>query len=159
MKISMIMCLSKNNGLGRNGELLFHISDDLKRFKKLTDGKPIVMGRKTWDSLPIKPLKGRENIVISTDTDLTIEGATVCNSVYEVLESDRKEIFVIGGSSIYEQFAPHCQTLHITYVNENVEDADTFFNPDLSEFYEINRERVLDKDGNLSHYYFEFFRN
>ena len=103
--MNLIVCVSRNWGIGKNNELLFHIPDDLKQFKALTTGKVVVMGHNTLKSLPGgKPLPNRTNIVLSRNPNLKIEGATVCNSVQDVLieVSDRlqSDVFIIGGEAI-----------------------------------------------------------
>jgi len=110
-----------------NNSLLWHISDDLKRFKKLTSGHTVVMGRNTFYSLPIRPLPNRKNIVIS-DIIEPIEGCTMAYSIEEAIEKmdSDNDNFIIGGGSIYKQFFPFAQTLYITKVHKEFE-ADTFF--------------------------------
>ena len=112
--MNLIVCVSRNWGIGKNNELLFHIPDDLKQFKALTTGKVVVMGHNTLKSLPGgKPLPNRTNIVLSRNPNLKIEGATVCNSVQDVLieVSDRlqSDVFIIGGEAIYKMFLPYCR--------------------------------------------------
>lgn len=126
--ISIIVAVSEDLGIGMNNELLWHISEDLKRFKKLTYGKTVIMGKKTWESLPRKPLPGRRNIVLTDTQDETFEGAIMAYSISDSLEkcSDSKEIFVIGGGSIYRQFMPLADRLYITFVHSKAE-ADVFF--------------------------------
>lgn len=130
-KISMIVAMDMNNGIGKDGDMPWHLSADLKFFKKTTMGFPIVMGRKTFESLPFGPLKGRRNIVISRDKDLKIEGAEVIQKpedVFDLFKED-EEIFVIGGGSIYKLFMPYADQLFITIIDHSYE-ADTFF-PDV----------------------------
>ena len=104
-KISIIVAMSKNNVIGANNALPWHISEDLKRFKSLTMGKPIIMGRKTFDSIG-RPLPGRKNIVITRNTDLKIKGVDVVSSLDNVfsLIKDEEQVFVIGGEEIYRIF-------------------------------------------------------
>ena len=128
--ISIIAALGKNRELGKENKLLWRIPDDLKRFKQLTLGHPVVMGRKTFDSIG-KPLPGRTNIVISRQ-GLVIKDAVVVNSLEKALEKaralDQKEIFVIGGASIYESVLPHADQLYLTLIDDEKE-ADVFFPP------------------------------
>ena len=124
--ITLVYAQSRNGIIGRDGGLPWHISSDLKRFKAVTMGKPVIMGRKTWDSLPKKPLPGRQNIVITRQRGFTADGATVTAGVAEALAAagDVPEVSVIGGGDIYRQFLPLAQRIHLTVVNMDV-DGDT----------------------------------
>ncbi len=126
--ISIIVAVSEDLGIGMNNELLWHISEDLKRFKKLTHGKTVIMGKKTWESLPRKPLAGRKNIVLTDKQGETFEAAITAYSISDSLEksSDGTDIFIIGGESIYRQFMPLADRLYITFVHSKAE-ADVFF--------------------------------
>lgn len=128
MMISIIVAVSEDLGIGKNNDLLWHLPEDLRRFRKLTTGNIVVMGRKTWFSLPKRPLKERRNIVITDVPGETFEGAESVASVNEAVaackESD--EIFIIGGGSIYAQFMPLADRLFITHVHSNTP-ADIFF--------------------------------
>ncbi|HOU03648.1 MAG: dihydrofolate reductase [Bacteroidales bacterium] len=126
--ISIIVAVSENLGIGRNNELLWHISEDLKRFKKLTFGKTVIMGKKTWESLPRRPLQGRKNIVLTDIPGETFDGAIAAYSVKDALEKcpDDNDIFIIGGGSIYRQFMPLADRLYITLVHKKAR-ADVFF--------------------------------
>ncbi len=142
MSFSIIVAIAENNAIGKNNELLWHISDDLKRFKKITAGHTVIMGKKTWESLPVRPLPNRRNIVISDDPTDDFKGAETVYSIQEALEQSDpdEESFVIGGGSIYKQFMPYCDTLYITRVHESF-DADTFFPPIPEDTWEeISRE-------------------
>ena len=127
-KISIIVAIAKNWAIGRNNDLLWHIPDDLKRFKRITSGHQVIMGRMTYLSLPFRPLKNRTNIVITDNPGETFEGCITVYSIEEALRycSDSDESFIIGGGSVYRQFLPHCNKLYITRVNKDFE-ADTFF--------------------------------
>ncbi|MDE6467400.1 MAG: dihydrofolate reductase, partial [Muribaculaceae bacterium] len=96
--ISLIVAIDRKGGIGRNGDLLFHISADLKRFKALTMGNTIVMGRRTFESLPKGALPGRQNVVITRSDSFSAPGADVVHSVEEALEVARKDVFIIGGA-------------------------------------------------------------
>jgi dihydrofolate reductase len=126
--ISIIVAVSEDLGIGKNNDLLWYIPDDLKRFKSLTYGKTVIMGRRTWESLPRKPLSGRKNIVITDIPDDYCEGAQIVHSVSEALDKCKAEdeIFIIGGGSIYKQFMPLADRLYITHVHEKMP-ADVFF--------------------------------
>ena len=142
MSISIIVAIAENNAIGRNNELLWYISEDLKRFKKITLGHKVIMGRNTYLSLPIRPLPGRTNIVISDVPDENFEGCVMLNSIEQALEmcQSDEECFVIGGGMVYKQFLPHASKLYITRVYKSFE-ADTFF-PEINydEWEEIERE-------------------
>lgn len=136
--ISIIACLGRNNAIGRDNKLLWHLPDDLRNFKKITSGNIIVMGRKTYQSIG-RPLPNRTNIIITRDKKYKAEGCIVKHSFDEVLNEAKqygdKEIFIIGGGQIYEQALPHTDKLYLTIVDDEPE-ADTFF-PDYSDFKNI----------------------
>lgn len=120
--MNLIACTDLNGGLGLNGNLLFHIPEDLKRFRKMTSDKIVVMGRKTLESLPgAKPLPNRTNVVLSRG-NIKIENAEVINSVGEFLKKydaqNNPDIFVIGGAQIYRALMPYCKYAYITRVEE-----------------------------------------
>jgi dihydrofolate reductase len=125
--ISIIVAASTNDVIGAQGDLPWRLSDDLKRFKGVTMGKPIVMGRKTWDSIG-RPLPGRHNIVVTRQPDFSAEGCDVVASVEEAIAvaGDVDEIMVIGGSQIYELALPLAKRLYLTRVHAEVE-GDAFF--------------------------------
>ena len=120
--ISLIVAAAENGVIGRQGELPWRLSDDLRRFKSITMGKPIVMGRKTWESIG-RPLPGRQNIVITRQADFIADGCDVVSSVEEAIRAagDAQEIMIIGGSQIYELFLPHAARLYLTRVHADVE--------------------------------------
>lgn len=124
--ISLIYAQSKNGIIGRNGGLPWHISSDLKRFKAITMGKPVIMGRKTWDSLPKKPLPGRHNIIITRQGGFSAEGATVVSSADAALAAagDAPEICVIGGGEIFDLFLDRAARIYLTEIDDDV-DGDT----------------------------------
>jgi dihydrofolate reductase len=151
--IAIIVAIAQNFAIGRNNDLLFHLPDDLKRFKKITTGNPVIMGKKTLFSLPNGPLSNRRNIVI---TDVPVESFTGCETVYsfeEAVKAVSKEqlAFVIGGGMIYRQFYPIAGRLYLTIVHEDFE-ADTFF-PEINfnEWKEISRENLFDEKNNFSY--------
>jgi dihydrofolate reductase len=128
--VSIIVATDERGAIGRDGGLPWRLPDDLRRFKALTMGKPIVMGRKTWDSIG-KPLPGRHNIVVTRAAGLSIEGATVVNSLDAAIAAagDVPEICIIGGAEIYRLALPRTDVIHLTRVHATVT-ADTYF-PDL----------------------------
>lgn len=129
MKISIIVALAKGNAIGRNGDLLFHFSDDLRNFKRVTMGHPVIMGRKTFESLPGGALSGRQNIVITRNRNYDAPGITVVDSLQHALDAVKPgdEPFIIGGGEIYRRALPLANVLHLTVIDAAVEDADTFF--------------------------------
>ena len=131
--ISIIVAVAENNAIGRNNDLLWHLPDDLVRFKRITSGHPVIMGRRTWESLPKRPLPNRRNIVISDIPGDRIDGAEVAFSIEDAIAlcNPEEENFVIGGASVYRQFLPMCNRLYLTRVYKAYE-ADVFF-PELSE--------------------------
>ena len=127
MSVSMIAAVGKNLELGKNNNLIWHFKEDMKFFKDTTMGHTVVMGRKTFESLP-KALPGRKNIVISSNAEYQAQGATVVTSVEEALQiADNEEVFVIGGGKIYAEFLPYADKLYLTEIDAECEDADTYF--------------------------------
>lgn len=126
-EIITIVATTNNLAIGKGGDMLFYISDDLKRFKRLTSGYTIVMGRKTFESLPKGALPNRRNIVLSRTAD-HIDGAEIAHSKEEILNMTSKEerIFIIGGGEIYKQFLDISDKIYLTKLNIDVE-GDTFF--------------------------------
>lgn len=151
-KISLICCIAKNRGIGKDNKLLFDIPEDLQRFKAITMSHPIIMGLKTFESIG-KALPGRLNIVLSKN-NIDAPGITVCQSVDETIaiasDNDAQEIFFIGGGSVYEQTIALADKLYLTIVDAEVP-ADTFF-PDYSDFKKIVREE--NKESNKYKYRF-----
>lgn len=125
--ISIIAAASANNVIGVQGRLPWKLSDDLKHFKRLTTGKPIVMGRLTWEAIG-RPLPGRQNIVLTRQTDFVADGCDVVSAPAEALAvaADAEEIMIIGGGQIYELFLPNAARLYITRVHTEI-DGDAFF--------------------------------
>ena len=126
MKLAIISALARNRVIGRNGKLPWHLPEDLKRFKRLTTGHPVLMGRKTWEALG-QPLKGRRNIVL---TSRTLQGAETVDSVADALDILRDEdlVFVIGGGQIYAQFLTRADFLYLTVLDRDYE-GDAYFPP------------------------------
>ena len=120
-RIAFVVAVARNGVIGREGGLPWRISSDLKRFKAITMGKPVIMGRKTWESLPRRPLPGRLNIVVTRDRHYRAEGAVVTASVGEALAQARRteadEICVIGGAEIFRQMLPEADRLYLTEVD------------------------------------------
>lgn len=141
-RIALVVAVSRNGVIGRDGGLPWHISSDLKRFKAITMGKPVIMGRKTWESLPKRPLVGRQNIVITRQKDYQAEGAIIVADVIAAIAvaGNVEEIAVIGGGEIYRTTFPMADRIYLTEVDLDVE-GDTHF-PKLapSEWREVARE-------------------
>lgn len=152
--ISLFAALNNRRVIGKNNELIYLIPEDLKRFKALTMGHPIIMGRKTFESIG-RVLPGRKNIVITRQKDFSFPGAVIVDSLEEALKEAKKEenleeIFVIGGGEIYKQALSSAYRLYLTLVDDNT-DGDTFF-PDYSEFTKtISEERHVDEKTGLTY--------
>ena len=133
--ITLIAACSENRVIGKDGTLIWHIPEDLKRFKKLTLGNPIVMGRKTYESIG-KPLPGRTNIILTRDKNFKAENCLVYNKISDVLEIfEKSNIFVIGGGEIYKQFLDRADRIELTLIHKNF-DGDTYF-PQIGNDWEV----------------------
>jgi len=147
--ISGIAAIGKNRELGANGSIPWHVPEDLKHFKETTLGHPVIMGRKTFESLGIKkPLPGRLNIVITRNADYKAEGAVVVSSVEDAIAEasahDQQEIFIIGGAEIFKCAMHLIDRLYLTVIDGEFK-ADTFF-PEYGEFGRVVGKRELDTD-------------
>jgi dihydrofolate reductase len=151
MKISAIAVISKNRALGKDNRLLFHVPGDLPRFKKITSGHPVIMGRKTFESKEInrKALPNRLNIVVTRDQGYNSEGVVFCKSINEAInkakEKESSEIFIIGGGQIYKEAWPFINKLYLTAVDTEVE-GDTYF-PDYSDFLRVVFKEEHEAEG------------
>lgn len=144
--MKLIVNIDRNGGIGKDGKLLIHIPEDMERFKSLTMGKTIVMGRKTLESLPGgKPLKGRKNVVLTRNTDFHADGVTVCHNPDEIDD----DAIVIGGGEIYALLLDRCDTAYITRTDING-NADTFM-------CELDDEWVLTERETHNGYSFETY--
>ncbi|WP_366185138.1 dihydrofolate reductase [Flavobacterium ovatum] len=144
--IIMIAATAENNELGKNNELIWHLPDDFKRFKAITTGHHIIMGRKTFESFP-KPLPNRTHIVISRQKDYASQGCTVVNSLEEALSACPKDedVFIIGGGEIYQLALPHSDKIELTRVHHTFE-ADAFFPEIKPEEWELTESEFHSKD-------------
>lgn len=125
---SIIVAVTRDLAIGKNGDQLYYIKDDLKRFRNLTTGHTIIMGRKTFEALPKGALPNRRNIVVSRQQDLTLTGAEVAASISQALDmAAGDEIFIIGGAQIYAAALPLAQRIYLTEIEADRPDADTFF--------------------------------
>jgi dihydrofolate reductase len=162
MAIKLICAISKNNVIGNENKLPWSISEDLKRFKELTSNNWIVMGRKTFDSIG-RPLPNRTNIVLSENKNLKIDSVKVFNSPKEVIEyykknSDQEDLFIIGGTYIYELFLEYCEYLFITHVDKKYS-GDAFFPKiDWDKWKLISEESRYDDDEEVNFYFRDFKR-
>nr|AIA19035.1 Dihydrofolate reductase [uncultured bacterium] len=141
--ISAIAAFGKNRALGKDNDLLWHIPDDLKRFKELTSGHPVIMGRKTWESLPEKfrPLPGRTNVVVTRQVGYAADGAIVVDGLSDAFLTAQdtpgaEETFIIGGAQIYAEALPYTTRLYLTVIDDGKE-ADVFFPEYETEFTKI----------------------
>ena len=152
MRISIIAAVARKRAIGKDNNLIYRLPNDLKRFKQLTTGNTIIMGRKTLESLPKGALPNRRNIVL-TRSDATFAGCDTYRSLDEALKNcaDNEDIYIIGGGSIYAQSMEMADRLCLTEIDDTPEEADTFF-PDYSEWHETWRENH-DKDERHEHKY------
>ncbi|MEI6852257.1 MAG: dihydrofolate reductase [Bacteroidota bacterium] len=160
-RISIIVAIADNYGIGKNNQLLWHISDDLKHFKQITSGHTVVMGKNTYESLPIRPLPKRKNIVITDVPNEVIEGCEMAYSIDEAVEKMDvdEENFIMGGASIYLQFFHLADKLYITKVFTQPE-ADTYF-PEIKESeWELTEksETYTDPNNGLSFVFITYIK-
>jgi dihydrofolate reductase len=158
--ISIIVAVSEDMGIGLKNDLLWNISEDLRRFKRLTTGNTIVMGKRTWESLPKRPLPGRKNVVITDIPEENFEGAVAAYSIQDAIDKCRTdtEVFIIGGGSIYRQFMPYADKLLITHVHKRSE-ADVFFPEiDPSVWKAIEKEEHISPDEPVPYTYIIYVR-
>ena len=158
--ISIIVAIAQNFAIGLNNELLFHLPDDLKRFRKITTGKALIMGRRTFFSLPKAPLPNRRNIVITDVEGETFDECETVGSIDEAIKlvKNEPEVFIIGGGMIYRQFYPLAGKLYLTVVHKDME-ADTYFPAiEFSEWQETAREDLFDESNNFSYSYLDLIR-
>ena len=158
--ISIIVAIAENFAIGKNNDLLFHLPNDLKRFKQITLGNPVIMGRNTFLSLPNGPLKNRRNIIISDIPDDNFEGCEMTASIVEAiaLVKNETEAFIIGGGMIYRQFYPVAGKLYLTLIHQPF-DADVFF-PEInySEWIEESKEDHFDEKNGFHYSYLNLIR-
>lgn len=128
MRIALIAAMAKNNVIGKDNDMPWHLPDDLKFFKSKTVGKPVIMGRKTFESIGSRPLPNRPNFVISRNPDLIYEGAQVFASVDEAMATlgEVEEVIIMGGGQLYAQMLPRADRLYVTMIDADI-DGDTFF--------------------------------
>lgn len=140
-ELHLIVAHARNGAIGIDGKLPWYLPEDLKHFKRTTLGKPVIMGRKTWESLG-RPLPGRKNIVITRQADYVAEGACVVPTIEAALEAVKDEpvAFIMGGAQIYEQTLPLVKVAHVTVINADY-DADAYFKPLDDEHWLLDEEQ------------------
>lgn len=156
-QLSVIVAADLNRAIGLRGGMLWHLPGDLRRFRAVTVGKAVVMGRKTWESLPRHPLPGRLNVVVTRRPDYTADGATVVGSIREAIgvAAGSTEIFFIGGGEIYRQALPLATRLYLTRILAAAPEADTWF-PDIDEReWTLTESEAVPADASTPPYRFE----
>ena len=155
MRIALIAARARNGVIGRNNQLPWRLPADLQHFKRLTMGKPIVMGRKTWESLG-RPLPGRRNIVVTRDPGFSCEGCVVVHGIDEALAAAQgsHEFMFIGGAELYTQVLPRADRLYLTEVGADVEGDVTFPGFDAADWAEVERQTCTADDRNEYDYDF-----
>lgn len=173
--ISAIVAVDKDWGIGFEGQLLEHLPPDMKYFKELTSGNIVVMGRKTWDSLPKKPLPNRHNVVISSTLPPTPLPQIITNmeipvtiiSLDDFINGGRPlkerqfptDVFVIGGGEIYKQLLPYCDRVYVTFIGKSHENVDTYFpNLDKDPNWEVSTCTELRDYGNIPYAFLTYDR-
>jgi dihydrofolate reductase len=156
MKIAMIAAMTKDRVIGLNGDMPWHLPDDLKFFKANTTGKPVIMGRKTFESIGSRPLPNRPNVVISRNSDLVIPNVEVFQSVEQALEkyANEPEVIIMGGGEIYRQMLPKADCLYLTLIDAKIT-GDTFF-PDWTAYKWTEIERQHHTQDEKHAYAFDF---
>lgn len=147
MKISLIVAMARNHAIGLNGQMPWHLPADLKHFRAITMGHPIIMGRKTFAAIG-KPLPGRRNLVITHNPDFKAEGAEVFNQIDAALEQcgETEQVFVIGGATLYEVLMERADYLYLTEIDQDFA-GDTFFPEfDRGDWQELDREDIYDAE-------------
>ena len=145
-EIVLVVAIAQNGVIGKKGAIPWHISDDMKRFKALTIGHTVVMGRKTWDSLPRKPLPGRINVVVTRQKGWQADGAVAASSLGQATSGTSGTVMVIGGAEIYERALPLASRIELTEVHKDFE-GDAQFQLDRSGWHETVREDHVTPDG------------
>lgn len=159
--LSIIVAVAQNLAIGKDNDLIWHLSDDLKRFKSLTSGHAVIMGRNTWNSLPRRPLPKRRNIVVTHDHGFCDEGAVVAHTIQQAMRlvADEEEAFIMGGASLYRQFMPFVNKLYVTWVYSDFE-ADVFFPVIDNSLFAVTEESELlvDEATGLTYRYVTYSR-
>ena len=147
LNLCMIAAVGKNLELGKNNQLLCYLPADLKRFKAITLGYPVIMGDKTWESLPIKPLPNRRNIVITLNQDADYSPCEIVHTINDAIElvKEEEKAFIIGGATIYKLFMDRIETLYLTRIDAEF-DADVFFPEIDSNQWTLIEDEFYEKD-------------
>ncbi len=155
-----IVAVDSNWAIGYRGRLLFCISDDLKRFRSITLGHPVILGRKTLETFPGgRPLPGRPNLILSRTPGFLVEGAVVYPSLEALLPAAPEDSLVIGGERVYEALLPRCSTVYVTKIQASAPAADAWFpNLDLSPHWTVTQEEALREENGLSFRYLTYER-
>jgi dihydrofolate reductase len=149
--LSIIAAVARNGVIGKDNQLLWHLPEDMRHFRETTRGKPVIMGRNTWESLPdaFRPLPGRHNIVISRNPAYQPAGATLASTLEDAIlkAGDAEEVFVIGGAELYRQALPIADRLYLTEIDQDYE-GDAFF-PDIPKtcWERVSRKAMIDSSG------------
>ena len=162
--LSLIVAVAQNNVIGKDNKLIWHISEDLKRFKEITSGKTIIMGRKTFESLP-GVLPNRKHIIVTRDKNYKVNSdkVTIVNDLNTLIDQYKNcndEVFIIGGAEIYKQSLPHADKLYLTKIN-NFFDGDTFF-PEINYDYfkvEYTSEDFIDEKSGITYKFVNLIKN
>lgn len=153
MKVALVAAVAANGVIGRDGRLPWHLPEDLKHFKRVTMGKPVVMGRKTFESIG-RPLPGRSNIVVTRNPDLKLEGATVVHSLEEAFsvaaELEPEETMLIGGAQLYELALPRVERMYLSYIHTDIEGDTRFPSFDPKAWCELERRDHASEKGGLA---------
>ena len=162
--IAVIVAMARNGAIGKDNGLLWHISADLKRFKALTGGHTVLMGRRTYDSLPKKPLPNRKHLILTSDAGypvpeggLRLSGVEACKAYFAAHPDE--DIFIMGGGQVYEQLLPYADSLYLTEVRADFE-ADTFFPPIDAAQWRVTEEGAwtLDENSGLTYRFVDYKR-
>ena len=157
--MTILASVGRNLEIGKGGDLCWHIREDLRHFKNMTMGGAVIMGRKTWESLPRRPLSGRLNIVVSTRKDTETPGAVTATSLREAIEAaGDRDIFFIGGESIYREALDIADRMVLTRIFESDADADKFFPSISSEKWSLESESERFKSDSGTEFSFQTFR-
>ncbi len=152
--ISLIAAMAKNRVIGKDNAMPWHLPADLAHFKRVTMGKPVIMGRRTYESIG-RPLPGRKNIVISRRSDYSPDGCVIVNSVEAAIaEANHEEVMVIGGGQLYAEILPHADRLYLTLIDAELEGDTRFPDYTIYDWKEIDRERHEPDEKN--NYAYEF---
>ncbi len=153
MNIYLIAAIANNRAIGNQGQLLYHIREDMQRFKLLTTGHTIIMGRKTFESLPKGALPNRRNIVL-THSNQTFEGCDTYRSLQEALQhcAEHEDVYIIGGESVYKDTLPLASKLYLTFIDDTPLEADAYF-PPFSDDWQVVEEDRFGKDEKHPHPY------